>query len=51
MGSGTTGLVARRLGRDYLGIELQEEYIKIALKRISSDKEGRTHKLGGLIKK
>lgn len=51
MGSGTTGLVARRLGRNYLGIELQEEYIKIALKRISSDKEGRTHKLGSLIKK
>jgi DNA modification methylase len=51
IGSGTTGLVSRRLGRDFLGIELQEEYIKIALKRISSDKEGRTHKLGSLIRK
>jgi len=27
IGSGTTGLVARNLGRDYLGIELNPEYI------------------------
>lgn len=34
MGSGTTGVVAKKLGRDYIGIDLNEEYIKIAEKRI-----------------
>jgi site-specific DNA-methyltransferase (cytosine-N4-specific) len=34
MGSGTTGLVARKLGRNYLGIELNPEYIKMAEARI-----------------
>jgi len=34
-GAGTTGLVAKQLGRDYLGIELNPEYIKIAEKRLS----------------
>ena len=37
MGSGTTALVARKLGRDYLGIELSENYIKIANKRLSQN--------------
>jgi len=32
-GSGTTGWVAQRLGRKWIGIELNEEYIKIAEKR------------------
>jgi DNA modification methylase len=35
MGAGTTGVVAKKLGRNYIGIELNEEYIKIAEKRIS----------------
>jgi len=34
-GAGTTGLVAKQLSRDYLGIELNPEYIKIAKKRLS----------------
>jgi site-specific DNA-methyltransferase (adenine-specific) len=34
-GSGTTGVVAQRLGRDYLGIELNPEYIEIAERRLS----------------
>lgn len=34
MGSGTTALVAKRLGRKYLGCELNPEYIKIAERRI-----------------
>jgi len=34
MGSGTTGVVCANLGRDFIGIELDEEYFKIAEKRI-----------------
>ncbi len=34
-GSGTTSLVARRLGRSSIGIDLSEEYLRIALKRLS----------------
>jgi len=34
MGSGTTAVVAKRLGRNYCGIELSEDYIKIAKQRI-----------------
>ena len=33
LGSGTTGWVAQRLGRKWIGIELNPEYIKIAEKR------------------
>ncbi len=34
MGSGTVGLVAKKLNRDYIGIELNQEYIEMAEKRI-----------------
>jgi DNA modification methylase len=34
-GSGITGWVAQRLGRKWIGIELNEEYIKIAEKRFA----------------
>jgi DNA modification methylase len=34
MGAGTTGLVAKRNNRNYIGIELNTEYIKIAEQRI-----------------
>lgn len=36
MGSGTTGVVAKRLERNYIGIELNPEYIKIANERIEN---------------
>ena len=40
MGSGTTAVAARKLGRQYSGIELQAEYIAIAKKRLAElDKE------------
>lgn len=35
-GSGTTGSVAKRLGRYYLGFELNPDYIKLATKRINN---------------
>jgi DNA modification methylase len=34
-GAGTTGLVAKKLNRNYLGIEINPEYIEIAKERIS----------------
>lgn len=34
MGAGTTGIVAKRNNRNYVGIELNQEYIKIAENRI-----------------
>jgi len=34
IGSGTTGLVAKKLGRNYIGIELNPEYCEMAKKRI-----------------
>ncbi len=34
MGSGTTAAVARRLGRHFIGFELNPEYVQLALKRL-----------------
>ena len=34
MGSGSTGVACMNTGRDFIGIELNEEYFKIAEKRI-----------------
>ncbi|WP_108395635.1 site-specific DNA-methyltransferase [Devosia submarina] len=39
-GTGTTGAVARKLGRHFIGIERQESYINAALKRIASIRPG-----------
>jgi modification methylase len=35
-GTGTTGAVARRLGRRWIGIEREREYVKVARERIAS---------------
>jgi modification methylase len=35
-GTGTTGAVARRLGRHWVGIERERAYVKVALERIES---------------
>lgn len=37
MGAGTTGLVAKKLERNYVGFELNPDYIKIAEKRIFTE--------------
>ena len=34
IGTGTTGLAARQLGRNYIGFELEQEYIQDAMNRI-----------------
>jgi len=38
-GTGTTGAVAKKLKRNYIGIEREPEYIKLAKKRIAGIKE------------
>ena len=37
MGSGTTGVACKNLGRKFIGIELGEEYFKIAARRIHEE--------------
>lgn len=34
MGSGTTGVVAKRTGRNFIGVELNKDYFEIAKSRI-----------------
>ena len=38
-GSGTTGAVAKRLGREYIGIELNPKYCEKAAERIGKTEE------------
>lgn len=44
-GSGTTGAVAKKLGRNYLGIEQDRHYIEIATKRIKEIPDSVDHAL------
>jgi DNA modification methylase len=37
LGSGTTGFVARRMGRNFVGIEVKPEYVQVAKDRIFGD--------------
>lgn len=37
MGAGTTALVSRKLLRNYIGIELNQQYIDIALNRLAKE--------------
>jgi site-specific DNA-methyltransferase (adenine-specific) len=38
MGSGTTAVAAKRLGRDFVGIEISPEYVEMSKKRIANEK-------------
>lgn len=40
MGSGSTGVAAKRLGYNFIGIEKEEEYFKISEARIAATQEG-----------
>lgn len=44
-GSGTTGAVAKKLGRNFIGIEREAAYIKLARQRLSEIKPGDTEHL------
>jgi len=46
-GSGTTGVVARQMGREFFGVELNPEYAAMANARIRSEGEGRTRTTDG----
>lgn len=37
MGSGSTGVACKRLGRDFIGFELNKDYFEIAKERIDSE--------------
>jgi DNA modification methylase len=39
MGSGTTGVACKKLNRDFIGIELDADYFKIASERIAKPVE------------
>lgn len=39
MGSGTTGVACKQLNRNFIGIELDETYFKIAKERIENESE------------
>ena len=40
MGSGTTGMACKKLNHNFIGIELDSEYFKIAEKRMDNESNG-----------
>ena len=46
MGSGTTGVACKALRRDFVGIEISEDYCDIAIKRIEAERAQLKLKLG-----
>ena len=39
-GSGTTGVVAKRFGRSFIGIDTEEEYLTICKTRLEAESNG-----------
>jgi len=39
MGSGSTGVAAKNLNRNFIGIEMDENYFKIATERINKEEK------------
>ncbi len=39
MGSGTTAVAARSLGRNYYGIDIVQEFVDMAIKRLARESE------------
>jgi DNA modification methylase len=39
MGSGTTGVACKELGRNFIGIEIEPKYFEISKKRIENTQE------------
>lgn len=37
MGSGTTGIASKKLDRNFIGIEINDKYFKIAKERIENE--------------
>ncbi|MBY6269294.1 DNA methyltransferase, partial [Parageobacillus thermoglucosidasius] len=35
-GSGTTGVVAKKLNRRYIGIDIEKEYLELTIKRLEA---------------
>jgi modification methylase len=50
-GTGTTGAVARKLGRHFVGIEQDETYVSAALKRIATIRPGKPEALTTVMSK
>jgi DNA modification methylase len=44
-GAGTTGIVCERLGRSFLGIELNPAYVEISKRRIREARESAPSKI------
>jgi len=44
-GSGTTGLAALQLGRNFLGCEREEKYVRLAMKRLSRSSDSQSHEI------
>lgn len=50
MGSGTTGVVAQSLGRNFLGFEIDADYFRMAVKRIRAEAKKTAPELSPIIK-
>jgi modification methylase len=50
-GTGTTGAVAKKLGRRFIGIERETEYVNAALKRLAAIKPGSAEALASVTPK